>query len=111
MKRAELTGATEVVATGDQRPARSALSGRSWAIVIVTCYVVAAFIVTWRVWADPDRLVVTGQNNDQDYNLWALRSAATALSHGRLPGLFTTTLNAPQGINQMTNTSLLLPGI
>ena len=40
-----------------------------------------------------------------------MRNSATALSHGRLPALVTTGLNAPQGINLMWNASMLLPGL
>jgi hypothetical protein len=40
-----------------------------------------------------------------------MRNTATAVSHGRLPALVTTGLNAPQGINLMWNASMLLPGL
>jgi hypothetical protein len=40
-----------------------------------------------------------------------MRNSATAVSHGRLPSLATTGLNAPQGINLMWNASVLLPGV
>jgi len=42
---------------------------------------------------------------------WFIRDSATAVSHGRLAALVTTGLNAPQGINLMWNTSVLLPGV
>jgi hypothetical protein len=111
MKRAEIVGATEAAVAPEHRTSRSALPGRGPAFVIAACYIAAAFIVTWRVWVDPARLVVAGNNNDQDTFLWFLQYSATAVSHGRLPALFTTTMNAPQGINVMTNGSVLLPGV
>jgi hypothetical protein len=40
-----------------------------------------------------------------------MRHSATAISHGRLPALVTTGLNAPQGISLMWNVSMLLPGV
>src|ERR1700684_2288188 len=40
-----------------------------------------------------------------------MRYDATALTHGRLPALVTAAMNAPQGINLMWNTSMLLPGV
>jgi hypothetical protein len=40
-----------------------------------------------------------------------MRYVATALAHGHLPALITTAVNAPQGINAMWNTSLLIPGM
>jgi hypothetical protein len=78
---------------------------------VVGCYVLGAFALTWRLWADPAGQMVTG--NAQDINLfaWFMRDIATAVSHGRLPALVTTGLNAPQGINLMWNTSELLPGL
>jgi len=40
-----------------------------------------------------------------------LRYEATAISHGHLPALVTTAMNAPRGVSLMWNTSILLPGI
>ena len=47
---------------------------------------------------------------DADLFSWYLRYAATAVSHGHLPALVTSAMNAPVGVNLMWNTSLLLPG-
>src|SRR5262249_36002827 len=52
-----------------------------------------------------------GDPHDVDLFAWYMRYAATAISYGRLPALFTTALNAPTGVNVMWNTSLLLPGM
>jgi hypothetical protein len=111
MEQAELTGVTKTAVTSEDRTqSRFTLSRAGSAIVTPACYLVAAFIVTWHLWANP-AAIVAGTNNDQQIFLWFLRYSATAVSHGRLPALFTTALNAPQGINAMTNTSVLLPGV
>jgi hypothetical protein len=89
-------------------PARIA----SWAPwLVVGCYVLGAFALTWRLWADPAGQMVAGNPGDTNLFAWFMRDIATAVSHGRLPALVTTGLNAPQGINLMWNTSELLPGL
>jgi hypothetical protein len=78
---------------------------------VVGCYVLGAFALTWRLWADPAGRMVAGNPGDINLFAWFMRDIATAVSHGRLPALVTTGLNAPQGINLMWNTSELLPGL
>jgi hypothetical protein len=53
---------------------------------------------------------VAGNYNDTDQMAWFFRYDATAISHFRLPALVTTGMNAPQGVNVMWNTFMLLPG-
>ena len=74
-------------------------------------YVLASFALTWRLWADPAGRMVAGNPGDTNLFAWFMRYSATAVSHGRLPALVTTGLNAPQGINLMWNTSIVLPGM
>ena len=74
-------------------------------------YLLAAYALTWRLWADPGARMVSGNPGDVNLVAWFMRYSATAVSHGRLPALVTTGLNAPQGINLMWNASMLLPGI
>src|SRR5215813_816602 len=81
------------------------------AAVIAGCYLAGALAVTWRLWADPASRVAPGNMGDADAFAWYLRYAATAVSHGRLPALVTTALNAPQGVNVMWNNFMLLPGM
>jgi dolichyl-phosphate beta-glucosyltransferase len=78
---------------------------------VVGCYVLGAFALTWRLWADPTGQMVWGNREDNNLFAWFMRDTATAVSHARLPALFTTGLNAPRGINLMWNTSELLPGL
>jgi hypothetical protein len=95
-------------ATAARGPQRG--NGRA-AAVVAACYLLAAVAVTWHLWADPASRTVAGNPNDADFFAWCLRYSATAVSHGRLPSLVTAAMNAPQGINLMWNTSILLPGI
>jgi hypothetical protein len=80
-------------------------------LLIMTCYLVAAVVLTWRLWADPATRFVAGNTNDADQFAWFFRYDATAVLHARLPSLVTAAMNAPQGINVMWNTSMLLPGV
>jgi hypothetical protein len=68
-------------------------------------------VLTWHLWADPAARAQTGDSEDVDLFAWFIRYDATAIAHGHLPALITTTLNAPQGISVMWNTSVLLPGM
>jgi hypothetical protein len=90
-------------------PGRRTASWAGW--LVVGLYLVASFALTWRLWADPAGRMVAGDPGDNNLFAWFMRYSATAVSHGRLPALVTTGLNAPQGINVMWNTSFLLPGI
>jgi hypothetical protein len=92
--------------------ARGRLRGNGLAVaLILACYLLAAVAVTWRLWADPASHTVAGNPNDADFFAWFMRYDATAVAHGRLPALVTAAMNAPQGINVMWNTSMLLPGV
>jgi hypothetical protein len=79
--------------------------------LILACYLLAAAAVTWRLWADPASRTIAGNQNDADLFAWFLRYDATAVAHWRLPALVTAAMNAPQGVNVMWNTFLLLPGV
>jgi hypothetical protein len=73
-------------------------------------YLVAALIVTWRLWAHPGTATVAGNRRDSAQFAWFMRYEAMAVLHGHLPSLVTTAMNAPRGISMMWNTTLLLPG-
>ncbi len=81
----------------------------SWLITIG--YLLGALVVTARLWAHPAADMPAGNRKDVDAFTWFLHYAATAVAHGRLPALITTTLNAPRGVNLMWNTAFLLPGM
>jgi hypothetical protein len=82
--------------------------------LILCCYLLAAVALTWRLWADPAgraQMLNNGISNDIYGNAFFMRYAATAVSHGTLPALYTKALNAPHGLNMMWNTGMLLPGV
>ncbi len=93
---------------------RSPLRGRAASWLVLCCYLAVAVALTWRLWVDPAgraQLLAHGISHDIDLFTWFMRYDATAVAHGRLPALVTTAVNAPEGINLMWNTSLLLPGV
>jgi hypothetical protein len=101
------TAVSPVAAAAGRPPRRD-----RWAVILILGgYLLAAVAVTWRLWADPASHIVAGNPNDADLFAWFLRYDASAVAHGRLPALVTAAMNAPQGINVMWNTSLLLPGV
>ena len=73
-------------------------------------YLLAALAVTLWLWRDPASRTVAGNPYDADQLAWFFRYDATAIAHGHLPALITTAMNAPQGVNVMWNTFMLLPG-
>jgi hypothetical protein len=74
-------------------------------------YLLVALAVTLWLWRDPASRTVAGNPNDADQFTWFFRYDATAIAHARLPDLVTTAMNAPQGVNLMWNTFMLLPGL
>ena len=74
-------------------------------------YLVAAIIMTMWLWRDPASRIVAANPYDSDQFTWFFRYDASAVAHLRLPALFTTAMNPPQGINLMWNTPMLLPGV
>jgi hypothetical protein len=79
--------------------------------LVLGCYLVGALFITGRLWVDPAGRMQAGDGGDVDLFAWFVQYAATAVSHGQLPALFTTAMNAPIGVNLMWNTSFLLPGV
>jgi hypothetical protein len=95
------------VASEHARP----LSRRRTVPLAAAYYLLAALAVTLWLWRDPASRTVAGNPYDTDQFAWFLRYDATAIAHARLPALVTTAMNAPQGVNVMWNTFMLLPGI
>jgi Glycosyltransferase family 87 len=112
MEGVPLARALPTTASPPAAAARGRLRGNGLAIALILAgYLLAAVAVTWRLWADPASHTIAGNPNDADFFAWFMRYDATALTHGRLPALVTAAMNAPQGINVMWNTSMLLPGV
>jgi len=80
-------------------------------VVVPACYLAAAVVLTWRLWADPATRTVAGNPTDADLFAWYLRYAADAVGHLHLPALVSAAMNAPVGVNMMWNTSVLLLGV
>jgi hypothetical protein len=74
-------------------------------------YLIAAFAVTVFLWRDPASRIVAANPYDSDQFAWFFRYDATAVAQLRLPAFATTGMNAPQGINLMWNTPMMLPGV
>jgi hypothetical protein len=104
---AALTAVPVRVAQERARP----LSDRRTVVLAGVYYLLASVAVTLWLWRDPASRTVAGNANDADQFAWFFRYDATALAHFHLPALVTTAMNAPQGVNLMWNTPLLLPGI
>jgi len=79
--------------------------------LVLGVYLLGALVMTGRLWIDPAHRMQAGDLGDVDLFAWFVQYAATAVSHGHLPTLFTTAMNAPIGVNLMWNTSFLLPGV
>jgi hypothetical protein len=101
---------TAVQAREAEEPARSPRGRRTLTLAAVY-YLLAALAVTLWLWRDPASRTVAGNANDADQFAWFFRYDATAVAHLRLPALVTTAMNAPQGVNVMWNTFMLLPGV
>jgi hypothetical protein len=74
-------------------------------------YALAAVFVTMWLWRDPASRFVAANPYDSDQFVWFLHYDASAVAHLRLPALTTAGMNAPQGINLMWNTPMMLPGV
>src|SRR6516165_2071390 len=87
------------------------LSGRRTVLLAGGCYLLASLAVTLWLWRDPASQTVAGNPNDANQFAWFFRYDAAAIAHARLPALVTAAMNAPQGVNVMWNTFMLLPGM
>ena len=101
---------TAVQAPAHAEPAPP-LANRRVVLLAAVYYLLAALAVTLWLWRDPASRTVAGNPNDTDQFTWFFRYDATAIVHGRLPALVTTAMNAPQGVNAMWNTFMMLPGV
>lgn len=77
-------------------------------VAVVGCFLAVAGYVTNGLWRHPDRM--TYPDNDVMLFEWMLARAAHAVTHLENP-LYSTALNAPDGVNLMANTSVLGLGI
>ena len=101
--------AVEPAQTAGGLRARTGGPRAGWLVLLL--YLLGALAVTWRLWASPASRMQVGDPTDIDLFAWFIRYSAESVSHGSLPALVTTAMNAPRGVNLMWNTSLLLPGV
>jgi hypothetical protein len=99
-------GAAPVAPEPQPRPRHSWLrrlvrSADLWAAV---AYLLAAGIVTERVWFYLNTYIMSGNPQDQTFFEWALANAVRVVVRGHNP-FFTEQLNAPNGVNMIANTS------
>jgi hypothetical protein len=92
-----------------ERPHPLGAVGTLW--LTAGCYLLGALVLTGPLWVDPAARQQAGDSHDVSQFAWFLRYAATAVQHGHVPALVTTAMGAPQGVNLMWNTPLLLLGI
>jgi hypothetical protein len=98
------------VAPADAVAQRAAAGSRALCVAALYYTVAAVFVTMW-LWRDPASRIVAANPYDSDQFAWFLRYDATAVAHLHLPALSTAGMNAPQGINLMWNTPMLLPGV
>ncbi|MGC4852607.1 hypothetical protein ACLQ24_04260 [Micromonospora sp. DT4] len=89
-------------------PARPPWTARLSDALVVAGYLGLAVVLTSAQWGHPHRLF--HQAGDQVLFEWMLAHAAHAVIEGENP-LFSTALNAPDGVNLMANTSVLGLGV
>jgi hypothetical protein len=81
-------------------------------VLALVLYLSAALGLTYRLWLDPLHSTLGGGGGDAALFLSFLSNTASSLwSHQGHGLLVTHALNAPNGVNAMWNTSLLLPGV
>jgi hypothetical protein len=105
--------AREPAPTPDRQAAGARAQRRRWRVrgvdaAVVAGYLGLAVLLTHRQWGRPDRLF--HQDNDQMLFEWMLAHAARVVTGAEHP-LHSATLNAPDGVNLMANTSVLGLGV
>ncbi|HZD99038.1 MAG TPA: DUF2079 domain-containing protein [Micromonosporaceae bacterium] len=74
-------------------------------VLVALGYLLAAGVVTCRLWAAPNSTELTHNRADQVFFEWLLGYVSHAVTHGDNP-LWTSMLNAPLGVNIAANTSI-----
>jgi hypothetical protein len=80
--------------------------GRLIDAAVAAIYLLGGYLVTSQMWKSPTSLTSSQNDNDQAFFEWMLQHAVRVFTHGDNP-LFTTQLNAPLGVNLMSNTNIL----
>jgi hypothetical protein len=73
---------------------------------VVFLFLLGGWIVTSLMWVDPVHATTAANGTDQAFFEWMLSHGVRVFTHGENP-LFTSQMNAPLGVNLMSNTGLL----
>jgi hypothetical protein len=103
------TAAPPVAAEGPLGPIPTTVAPRGGShrtdAVVALGFLLAAGLVTVRLWAAPNTTELTHNHADQVFFEWLLGYVSHAFTHGDNP-LWTSLLNAPLGVNIAANTSI-----
>ena len=102
-----------IVNVGVPTAVPDARTPRRWklALAVLGGYLLATAVYSSALWQDPLHSTLGGGSGDAALFLWFLANTSAALWHQHGHGLFVThALNAPDGVNVLWNTGLLLPG-
>jgi hypothetical protein len=100
------TAAPALAAAGPGGPnARTPVKSRRTDVLVALGCLLAAGVVTGRLWAAPNSTELTHNRADQVFFEWLLGYVSHAVTHGDNP-LWTSVLNAPLGVNIAANTSI-----
>ena len=75
-------------------------------LIVAAIFLLGAYIVTSQMWLSPTSNTAAANGTDQTFFEWVLLHGLRIFTHGENP-FFTTQLNAPLGVNLMSNTGLL----
>lgn len=74
--------------------------------IVAFVFLLGGYLVTAQMWQNPNGHTTAANSTDQTFFEWMLTHGVRVFSHGENP-FFTTQLNAPLGVNLMSNTGLL----
>ncbi len=74
--------------------------------IVAFVFLLGGYLVTAQMWQNPNGHTTAANSTDQTFFEWMLTHGVRVFSHGDNP-FFTTQLNAPLGVNLMSNTGLL----
>jgi hypothetical protein len=92
---------------GDDTPTTA--SGWQWQpvdLLVATVFLAFGYYIMSRLWHSPTSLAPNSNPNDPTFFEWMLVHAVRIFTHGDNP-FFTSQLNAPSGVNLMSNTNML----
>src|SRR5262245_33116543 len=95
-----------VFRTDADRPARPRMPWNKTDAIVAFVFVLGGYLVTSQMWRDPNGKTTAANGTDQTFFEWMLVHGLRVFTHGDNP-LFTSQLNAPLGVNLMSNTGLL----